>query len=73
MKMTKNSNAADLYLAIKARVVDDLETMEEKIFNFSQTIGHSAYQEDIYFQVGTGQLKLRLTSKVGIKQCIFNL
>jgi hypothetical protein len=60
--MSSNANHGNLQLAIKARVVDDLETMEEKIFNFSQTIGHVAHQEDIYFQCAAGQLKLRLTN-----------
>jgi hypothetical protein len=61
--MTSSKQAPpSLHLALKARVVEDLEIMEELIFNYTQTIGHIAYQNDIYFQVNNGQMKLRLTS-----------
>ncbi len=60
--MAKQPSAASLHLALKARVVDDPELVEEKIFNFTQSIGHLAAQQDIYFQANNGQMKLRLTS-----------
>jgi len=53
---------ASLHLALKARVVEDLEDMEAKIFNFTQSIGHISTQNDIYFTANSGQIKLRLTS-----------
>ncbi|KAI6184106.1 CYTH domain-containing protein [Aphelenchoides bicaudatus] len=60
---TKHSSPSNLHLALKARVVDDSETVEERVFNFTDTIGHVAHQEDFYFQVSAGQMKLRKTSK----------
>lgn len=62
MTNAKHLSATNLHLALKARVVDDMETVEERIFNFTQSIGHVAHQEDIYFQVSSGQMKLRLTN-----------
>lgn len=61
MTTDRQPTATNLYLALKARVIDDLETMEERIFNFTDTIGHIAHQTDIYFQTYVGQMKLRLT------------
>jgi hypothetical protein len=59
--MAGKNPSTSVHLALKARVVEDLEVMEERIFNFTQTIGHIAYQHDTYFQVNSGQIKLRLT------------
>ncbi|CAD5215413.1 unnamed protein product [Bursaphelenchus xylophilus] len=47
-------------LSIKASV-SDLEAMESKIFAFTESIGHLATQQDTYFNVPYGQLKLRKT------------
>ncbi|KAI6242881.1 CYTH domain-containing protein [Aphelenchoides fujianensis] len=44
---------------LKARVTDDLEQIEERIFLSLDTIGHVVHQEDVYFNVPSGQLKLR--------------
>lgn len=48
-------------LGIKA-VVDDVEEAEGLIFSYTQSIGHVAQQQDIYFNVPYGQLKLRITN-----------
>ncbi|KAH7694308.1 hypothetical protein AAVH_38649 [Aphelenchoides avenae] len=47
-------------LTLKARV-DDAEEMETAIFNLTQTIGNVAVEEDVYFNVPYGQMKLRTT------------
>ncbi|KAI6197001.1 hypothetical protein M3Y94_01173800 [Aphelenchoides besseyi] len=51
----------NVHLTLKARVPDDVEKWEETLFNYTQTIGQIANQEDIYFNVPFGQLKLRST------------
>ncbi|KAI6188309.1 CYTH domain-containing protein [Aphelenchoides besseyi] len=51
----------NVHLTLKAQVPDDVEKWEETLFNYTQTIGQIANQEDIYFNVPFGQLKLRTT------------
>lgn len=46
-------------VALKARV-DNCEQMESAIFELTESLGLVTSQEDIYFDVPHGQLKLRI-------------
>jgi predicted adenylyl cyclase CyaB len=58
----KNSATANSFrtFILKAHV-ESAEQMEAAIFNFTQTIGHVVVEEDVYFSVPNGQMKLRTT------------
>uniref|UniRef100_A0A914XH26 CYTH domain-containing protein n=1 Tax=Plectus sambesii TaxID=2011161 RepID=A0A914XH26_9BILA len=50
----------DRNVVVKARV-DDYEKIEELIFHFTDSLGSVAVQEDVYFNVTQGRMKLRIT------------
>ncbi|KAJ1346248.1 hypothetical protein KIN20_001001 [Parelaphostrongylus tenuis] len=58
-------------IVLKARV-DDLEQMENLIFDLTESLGTFFTQEDVYFNVPNGNLKLRIMHPNRCGQLIYN-
>uniref|UniRef100_A0A1I7XUI8 CYTH domain-containing protein n=1 Tax=Heterorhabditis bacteriophora TaxID=37862 RepID=A0A1I7XUI8_HETBA len=59
------------FIVLKARV-DNMEAAENSIFDLTESLGSCFLQEDVYFNVPTGNLKLRIMHPNRCGQLIFN-
>ncbi|PAV89933.1 hypothetical protein WR25_15246 isoform B [Diploscapter pachys] len=58
-------------VTLKARV-DELQTTEEAVFELTESLGTLFEQEDVYFNVPHGNLKLRIMKPNRCGQLIYN-
>ncbi|PIO61544.1 hypothetical protein TELCIR_16932 [Teladorsagia circumcincta] len=58
-------------IVVKARV-DDMEQAENAIFDLTESLGTFFVQEDVYFNVPNGNLKLRIMHPNRCGQLIYN-